>query len=77
MSTQQNQLLNKTDDTNQQIDNSVAIKMIEKITWQDTNNPQENSFYNGTEFHDKNDTESLMIPAGWTGSSTFPTSTFS
>ncbi|GBB86875.1 hypothetical protein RclHR1_01330029 [Rhizophagus clarus] len=68
---QQDQLLSNADDTNQQV-NSETIKIVTQlIIPQITNNPQENTFFNGTEFHDKNDIESLILPAGWSGS-TFP-----
>ena len=70
---QQNQLANNSDNTNQQINDDNIKRVIQLVTPQITNNPYEDKFFNGTEFHNKNDTESLILPAGCSGStSTFP-----
>lgn len=74
MSTNSSQQDQFTDNTNQQVHNSETIKMIAQLVVpQITNNSQVNTFFNGTKFHDKNDFESLILPAGCSGStSTFP-----
>jgi hypothetical protein len=70
---QQGQLVNNANNTNQQVNNETIKRITQLVIPQITNIPQENAFYNGTEFHDKNDTESLMLPVGCLGStSTFP-----
>ncbi|PKY39678.1 hypothetical protein RhiirA4_538279 [Rhizophagus irregularis] len=65
MSTNSSQQDQFADNTNQQVNNSEAIKMIKQLVVpQITNNSQANTFFNGTKFHDKNDIESLILPAG-------------
>src|SRR5438128_1112981 len=62
------------------INNLVTINRIARITSQITNNSNnslesfdfENCFFNGTNFNNNNDFESLILPAGCSSSSAFP-----
>src|SRR5439155_1200631 len=56
------------------INNNNTLVRIARIAMpQITNNPFENNFFNGTNFQDDNSLESLILPAGWFGSSSlFP-----
>jgi len=55
------------------LNNSNTIDRIVRITTpQITNNPIENDFFNGKSFHDDNNFESLILPAGCSVSSLFP-----
>jgi hypothetical protein len=55
------------------IDNSNTIDRITRLTTsQITKNSFENDFFNGTSFKDGNDLESLILPSGFSGPSSFP-----
>ncbi|GBB97467.1 hypothetical protein RclHR1_00030024 [Rhizophagus clarus] len=54
------------------IDNTSTLDNIIRINnTQVTNNSFENEFFNGTNFDDNNTFESLILPAGFLGSSSF------
>ena len=70
---QQDKLTNNND-INKRINNDTFIKvMTQLVIPQITKNSFEEEFFNGSKFHNKNDFESLILPAGCSGSIlTFP-----
>ena len=55
------------------INNASSInQMLQIDKTQVTTNPEESSFYNGTNFFDNNSFESSFLPAGFSGTPFFP-----
>ena len=68
---QQNRLANNNaNDVNRRVNND-NYKRMTQLTPQTTNDPQKDAFFNGTQFCDANDFESLVLPAGSGSTSIF------
>lgn len=69
----QDQNQNQNHNRNSQIINSITIDRIARITTpQITDNLFANDLFNGTNFHNDNSLESLILPAGSSVPSFFP-----